>query len=546
MKRFGLTERTLEEYLDGCLGAEESARIDDLLDRSPEFQRYVDEYVNMSLVGIGGSSDENGGAELDGVRAIGEAMNRLWREQHQGFEYSADGAGFLTACAESAEDYGEVRDENCMCESDENCAPKCCERAPKGIYKRKNDFIGAFSKNFRTFAAQNNTKKKTTMSKIKYIGCDDADIDIFESQYPVPQGVSYNSYLLEGAKVAVMDTADPRRSKEWLGKLDKALNGRKPDYLVVHHMEPDHSGTIGGFMEKYPETTIVCSVNAQKYMLQFNEGLNAKFEIVKEGSRLDLGNGVTLDFVAAPMVHWPEVLMSYMAEEKTLFAADGFGKFGVYDADPENWADEARRYYFNICGKYGVNVASVLKKASGLQIERICPLHGPVLEGEKMAAALGYYVKWSAYEPEAPEAVLVAYASIHGNTARAARHFAEVLKRKGAKEVVMIDLTRTDVSYAISEAFRVGRVVVAASTYDAGLFPPMHCFLYKLSIKGYQKRRFAIIENGTWAPMAGKLMRGMLEGMKDIEIVEPMVTLMSSMQTADEAKLSELAGAILK
>ena len=384
------------------------------------------------------------------------------------------------------------------------------------------------------------------MKNIKYIGCDDAKIEIFESQYPVPQGMSYNSYLVEGERIAVLDTIDPRCSGEWMSNLEKALGGRKPDYLVVHHMEPDHSGSIRLFMEKYPETTIACSVNAQKYMLQFNEGLQARFEILKEGSRLDLGNGVALDFIAAPMVHWPEVLMSYMAAEKTLFAADGFGKFGVYEADADNWTDEARRYYYNICGKYGVNVASVLKKAAGLEIERICPLHGPVLEGEKMAEALQCYVKWSAYEPEAPEAVLVAHASIHGNTACAAEKFAEILKLKGATEVKVIDLARTDVSYAISEAFRVGRVVVAGATYDAGLFPPMYTFLYKLSIKGYQRRRFGIIENGTWAPMAGKIMRGMLEGMKDIEIVEPMVSLKSAMQSGDEARMEELAEAIVK
>lgn len=384
------------------------------------------------------------------------------------------------------------------------------------------------------------------MSKIKYLGCDDTDIDIFESQYPVPEGICYNSYLLEGAKLAILDTVDPRCSNEWMDKVKLALNGRKPDYLVIHHMEPDHSGTIRTFVNKYPNVTIACSAMAQKYMLQFNEGMKANFEIMQEGSHLDLGNGVTLDFVTAPMVHWPEVLMSYFAEEKTLFAADGFGKFGVYDSEPENWVRDARRYYFNICGKYGSNVAAVLKKASALDIARICPLHGPVLDGEKMTAAIDYYAKWSAYEPEAPDAVLVAYASIHGNTGRAAKHFAEILKKKGASEVVVIDLARTDVSYAVSEAFRVGKVVVAAATYDAGLFPPMHNFLYKLSIKGYQNRRFGMIENGTWAPAAAKCMRTLLEGMKNIEITEPVVTLRSAMQKADEENLTCLADAILK
>ena len=383
------------------------------------------------------------------------------------------------------------------------------------------------------------------MSKITYIGVDDKDLDLFESQYAVPEGMCYNSYLVEGEKIAVMDSVDKRKTDEWLDKLAAALNGRMPDYLVVQHMEPDHSGSVAAFLQKYPSATIVCSVQAQKFMLQFNDNLKAEIQIVKEGDTIDLGADTVLKFFTAPMVHWPEVIVTYLESEQTLFSADGFGKFGVYDADPDDWACEARRYYFNICGKYGNNVATLLKKAANLKISRISPLHGPVLEGEKLAEALRLYTIWSAYDVETPGGVLVAYASIHGNTAVAANKIAEMLKAKGATKVAVTDLSRDDMAEAIEDAFRMGALVLACATYDGGIFPPMHNFLHKLTIKGFQRRKVGLIENGTWAPQAAKVMRGMLEGLKDVEIVEPVVSLRSSMKEENVAQLEALADAIV-
>ena len=383
------------------------------------------------------------------------------------------------------------------------------------------------------------------MSKITYIGVDDKDLDLFESQYAVPEGMCYNSYLVEGEKIAVMDSVDKRKTNEWLDKLAAALNGRTPDYLVVQHMEPDHSGSVDAFLQKYPSATIVCSVQAQKFMLQFNDNLKAEIQIVKEGDTIDLGADTVLKFFTAPMVHWPEVIVTYLESEQTLFSADGFGKFGVYDADPDDWACEARRYYFNICGKYGNNVAALLKKAANLKISRISPLHGPVLEGEKLAEALRLYSIWSAYDVETPGGVLVAYASIHGNTAVAANKIAEMLKAKGAAKVAVTDLSRDDMAEAIEDAFRMGALVLACATYDGGIFPPMHNFLHKLTIKGFQRRKVGLIENGTWAPQAAKGMRGMLEGLKDVEIVEPVVSLRSSMKEENVAQLEALADAIV-
>ncbi len=383
------------------------------------------------------------------------------------------------------------------------------------------------------------------MSKITYIGVDDKDLDLFESQYAVPEGMCYNSYLVEGEKIAVMDSVDKRKTNEWLDKLAAALNGRTPDYLVVQHMEPDHSGSVAAFLQKYPSATIVCSVQAQKFMLQFNDNLKAEIQIVKEGDTIDLGADTVLKFFTAPMVHWPEVIVTYLESEQTLFSADGFGKFGVYDADPDDWACEARRYYFNICGKYGNNVAALLKKAANLKISRISPLHGPVLEGEKLAEALRLYTIWSAYDVETPGGVLVAYASIHGNTAVAANKIAEMLKTKGAAKVAVTDLSRDDMAEAIEDAFRMGALVLACATYDGGIFPPMHNFLHKLTIKGFQRRKVGLIENGTWAPQAAKVMRGMLEGLKDVEIVEPVVSLRSSMKEENVAQLEALADAIV-
>ena len=383
------------------------------------------------------------------------------------------------------------------------------------------------------------------MSKITYIGVDDKDLDLFESQYAVPEGMCYNSYLVEGEKIAVMDSVDKRKTNEWLDKLAAALNGRTPDYLVVQHMEPDHSGSVAAFLQKYPSATVVCSVQAQKFMLQFNDNLKAEIQIVKEGDTIDLGADTVLKFFTAPMVHWPEVIVTYLESEQTLFSADGFGKFGVYDADPDDWACEARRYYFNICGKYGNNVAALLKKAANLKISRISPLHGPVLEGEKLAEALRLYSIWSAYDVETPGGVLVAYASIHGNTAVAANKIAEMLKAKGAAKVAVTDLSRDDMAEAIEDAFRMGALVLACATYDGGIFPPMHNFLHKLTIKGFQRRKVGLIENGTWAPQAAKVMRGMLEGLKDVEIVEPVVSLRSSMKEENVAQLEALADAIV-
>ncbi|MBP3244278.1 MAG: FprA family A-type flavoprotein [Bacteroidaceae bacterium] len=383
------------------------------------------------------------------------------------------------------------------------------------------------------------------MSKITYIGVDDKDLDLFESQYAVPEGMCYNSYLVEGEKIAVMDSVDKRKTNEWLDKLAAALDGRTPDYLVVQHMEPDHSGSVAAFLQKYPSATVVCSVQAQKFMLQFNDNLKAEIQIVKEGDTIDLGADTVLKFFTAPMVHWPEVIVTYLESEQTLFSADGFGKFGVYDADPDDWACEARRYYFNICGKYGNNVAALLKKAANLKISRISPLHGPVLEGEKLAEALRLYSIWSAYDVETPGGVLVAYASIHGNTAVAANKIAEMLKAKGAAKVAVTDLSRDDMAEAIEDAFRMGALVLACATYDGGIFPPMHNFLHKLTIKGFQRRKVGLIENGTWAPQAAKIMRGMLEGLKDVEIVEPVVSLRSSMKEENVAQLEALADAIV-
>ena len=382
-------------------------------------------------------------------------------------------------------------------------------------------------------------------STIKYIGVDDRDIDLFESQYVVPEGMCYNSYIVSGCKTAILDTVDMRKADEWLEKVESGLCGKTADYLVVHHMEPDHSGSIAAFVNKYPQTTIICSAVAQKYMAQFNEGIELNVKVVKEGDVLDLGDGVELHFIAAPMVHWPEVLMSWLPCENTLFSADGFGKFGVYDADPDDWACEARRYYFNICGKYGAQVSAVLKKASALEINRICPLHGPILEGEALVEALRLYTIWSAYDAETPDGVLVAYASIHGNTAKAATQLAEMLKAKGVKKVALTDLCRDDMAEAIEDAFRMGSMVLACATYDGGIFPPMHQFLHKLSIKGFQRRRVGLMENGTWAPQAARIMREMLSGMKDIEILEPVISIKSALTAAQTAELERLADAVI-
>ena len=380
---------------------------------------------------------------------------------------------------------------------------------------------------------------------IKYIGVDDLDIDLFESQYVVPEGMSYNSYLIDDDKIAVMDTADRRKGEAWKENLTAALNGRQPDFLVAHHMEPDHAALIAWMLESYPGLKLVCSAQAVKMLPNFFEGLNFEGRVitVKEGDTLELGRH-TLHFITAAMVHWPEVIMSYDSLDKVLFSADGFGKFGALVNETDDWACEARRYYFNICGKYGIQVQSVLKKAAAIDIQTICPLHGPVLKGEALAEAVRLYDTWSKYEPES-EGVLIAYASIHGGTAKVAERLGEILRAKGAPKVVVSDLSREDLAEVIEDAFRYPTVVVAASSYDGGVFPVMHDFLYHLQIKNYQKRRFAIIENGSWAPSAGKVMRAMIEGMKDCEIVEPTITIRSRMKSGDEALLEQLADSLV-
>ncbi len=378
---------------------------------------------------------------------------------------------------------------------------------------------------------------------IKYIGVDDTDLDLFESQYIIPNGISYNSYLILDEKVAVMDSVDSRKEAEWLENLATALAGRQPDYLVVQHMEPDHAGSITAFMEHYPEAKIVASARAIQMMPQFFEGVDfsANTVAVKEGETLSLG-AHTLQFFAAPMVHWPEVIVTYDQMDKVLFSADGFGKFGALSAD-EDWACEARRYYFNICGKYGAQVQALLKKAATLDIECICPLHGPILK-ENLGYYIGLYDTWSSYGVET-EGIFIAYASIHGGTAVAANKLAEILRAKGAPKVSVADLSRDDMAEAIEDAFRMDRLVVAAASYDGGVFPVMHDFLHHLQIKSYQKRKVGIIENGSWAPCAARVMRSMLESMKDVEIVEPVVTIRSRMKQEDIPALEALADALL-
>lgn len=380
---------------------------------------------------------------------------------------------------------------------------------------------------------------------IRYIGVDDLDIDLFENQYIVPEGMSYNSWLIADSQVAILDTADARLAEEWKRHLTQALADRQPDYLVVHHMEPDHASLVAWAMEQYPAMQIVCSTQAAKMLPQFFEGIktDGRVRIVKEGDTLCLGQH-TLRFIGAPMVHWPEVLMSYEEKSGTLFSADAFGKFGALQNETDDWACEARRYYFNICGKYGTQVKNVLKKATSPCPQAICPLHGPVLRGAALQQAVSLYGTWSSYEPES-EGVLVAYASIHGGTKKAAERLADMLREKGAKKVVLADLTRSDMAEVIEDAFRYSALVVAASSYDAGVFPVMHDFLYHLQIKNYQKRRLGIVENGSWAPTAGRVMRAMIEQLKDCEIVEPMVTIRSRMKEADLPQLELLAQAML-
>ncbi len=385
-------------------------------------------------------------------------------------------------------------------------------------------------------------KDITITDTIKYIGADDKDIDLFESQYVVPNGVSYNSYVILDEKVAVMDTVDARRTEEWLDNLDKALDGRTVDYLIVSHMEPDHAANVQVLAEKYPQMKVVGNAKTFPMISQFFDiDLSERSVVVAEGDTLNLGSH-TLTFVMAPMVHWPEVMVAYESSEKILFSADGFGKFGALDTE-EDWACEARRYYINIVGKYGVQVQALLKKAAGLDIQMICPLHGPILK-ENLEYYIGKYQVWSSYEPE-DEGILVAYASIHGNTRKAAIKLKEILETKGAKKVVITDLSRDDMAEAIEDAFRYDKMVLAAATYDGGVFPCMEDFLHHLKSKTYRKRTVALMENGSWAPIAAKTMRAVLEQMKDITICDKVVTIKSAVKDSTIADMEALADELL-
>lgn len=379
--------------------------------------------------------------------------------------------------------------------------------------------------------------------KIKYVGVDDLDIDLFESQYVVPEGISYNSYVILDEKTAVMDTVDARKTEEWIKNVKEILGGRTLDYIVCLHMEPDHTGSMMKAMEEFPTAKIVGNAKTFAFMTQFFDvNLEGKKVEVKDGDTLSLGSH-NLKFVFAPMVHWPEVMVAYESSEKVLFSADAFGKFGAISKYDGDWACEARRYYFNICGKYGVQVQSLLKKAASLDIQIIASLHGPVLK-ENIGYYIDLYNTWSSYGVES-EGVLVAFASIHGNTKRAAEKIASILEQQGAKKVVVSDLSREDQAEVVEDAFRYGKMIIAAPTYDGGLFPPMESFLSHLKSKNYQKRTVGIIENGTWAPMSGKLMRATLETMKNINICNTVVTIKSALKADQEDSLIALAKEVL-
>lgn len=376
---------------------------------------------------------------------------------------------------------------------------------------------------------------------ILYIGTNDHDIDLFEGQYPVPNGVSYNSYLIMDEKIAVMDTVDHRKALPFLQNLERALAGRTPDYLVISHVEPDHASSVKAFLDKYPDTTLIGNAKTFPMLLQYFEDLSPKNTLtVKEGDALSLGKH-ELHFVMAPMVHWPEVMVTYDSCDKVLFSADGFGKFGALDVQ-EDWVCEARRYYFNIVGKYGIPVAALLKKAAALDIQIICPLHGPVLKEN-----LGYYLEkyqiWSSYQPES-EGVFIAYASLHGNTREAALKLAELLKQRGCPKVVLTDLAREELSEAIEDAFRYGKMVLASPTYDGGIMPVMESFLAHLKAKAFQNRTVALIENGSWAPCAAKAMASVLSSMKDVTLLDQTVTIRGALKESDTAQLEKLADAL--
>ena len=383
------------------------------------------------------------------------------------------------------------------------------------------------------------------MEQIYYVGMDDRTIDLFESQYKVPEGVSYNSYVIMDEKIAVMDTVDSRATDGWLENVEEVLGGASPDLLVISHMEPDHSGSIEALVQKYPQMQLVGNAKTFTMLEQFFAlDLTGRKVIVREGESIPLGKR-SLQFFMAPMVHWPEVMVAYEPVGKILFSADGFGTFGALGQDKlrkaggGDWAEEARRYYFNIVGKYGAPVQTLLKKAAKLDIAAICPLHGPVLT-EDLGYHIGLYDTWSRYEAE-EEGVVIAYASIHGHTAAAAKELAQIFRTKGEGKVEVYDLCRCDMSQAVAAAFRYDKMVLAAATYDGGLFPPMDDFLHHLKAKTYQKRRVGLVENATWAPMAAKVMQKLLEEMKDIRIGEKIVTIRSALDPQDRTRLEELA-----
>lgn len=389
----------------------------------------------------------------------------------------------------------------------------------------------------------NSTNKNTMAANdIYYIGVNDRDVDLFEGQYPVPNGMAYNSYVIMDEKIAVMDTVDVCKKEEYLANLEKVLNGRTPDYLVVSHVEPDHASSVGALVEKYPSVQIVGNAKTFQMLVQYFDLDLENALTVKEGDTLSLGKH-ELQFIITPMVHWPEVMFTYDRLEKVLFSADAFGKFGALDAD-EEWTDEARRYYFNIVGKFGMPVQTVLKKASVLDIQTICPLHGPILN-ENLGFYLDKYQTWSSYQPES-EGVFIAYASLHGNTANAALKLKELLLAKGCPDVAIADLARNDMAKSLENAFRYGKVVLAASSYNAGAMPFMEDFLHHLKAKSYQFRTVALIENGSWAPSANKTMADILAQMKDITILEQKVTIRGAVKNADEQALGLLADELMK
>ena len=381
------------------------------------------------------------------------------------------------------------------------------------------------------------------MKAITYIGVDDTDLDLFEGLYTIPNGVSYNSYLIVDEKVAIIDSVDIRKCDEWLANLEAALSGKTPDYIVVHHMEPDHAGSLAAVVERYPNVKLVCTARAQQMLTQFFDGelFAQKCIVVGEGDTISLGEH-TLTFYMAPMVHWPEVMVSYESKSKVLFSADAFGKFGALSHN-EEWACEARRYYFNICGKYGGPVQTLLKKIAKLDVAAIYPLHGPLLT-DNLEYYIGLYDCWSKYEVET-DGVFIAYASIYGGTAAVAERFAQMLRDRGIPKVSIADLCRDDKAEAVEDAFRMGTLVLAAASYDGDVFPPMHEFLHHLQLKGFRSRRVAIIENGSWAPCAARAMMALLEPMKEIEVLSPTVTIRSRMKQSDIPALERLADAVV-